>query len=200
MQGAFFSVVLEREGPGCPATWVGTSLDDRGLYHKFMHENFGRIFRALLLLRDKQLITQKLLDTTVSVRHRFVILVAKQRSLKPALFASHCLNLPDAWLRESSPPTPHFQEFGRFREYWWTWTAPDLCFTPCLVRDWQCAWQARPPTTRYLVDTLPPQAEYLFSPPPFPPSLSWGTWRARRADTLHIYQVCGESIPNRTYL
>ena len=35
-----FSVVLEREWPGCPAIWVGTSRDRK----KFMQDNFGLIF------------------------------------------------------------------------------------------------------------------------------------------------------------
>ena len=38
-----FLVVLDREWPGCPAIWVGTSWDQKN----FMQENFGLIFGSL---------------------------------------------------------------------------------------------------------------------------------------------------------
>ena len=38
-----FSVVLDREWPGCPGIWVGTSR----IWKNFMQENFGLIFRTL---------------------------------------------------------------------------------------------------------------------------------------------------------
>ena len=38
------SVVLDREWPGCPAIWVGTSRDRK----TFMQENSGLIFRSLI--------------------------------------------------------------------------------------------------------------------------------------------------------
>ena len=40
MQVAFFSVVLDREWPGCPGIWVGTSR----IWKNFMQGNFGLIF------------------------------------------------------------------------------------------------------------------------------------------------------------
>ena len=40
-----FSVVLDREWPGCPGIWVGTSR----IWKNFMQENFGLIFRTLFL-------------------------------------------------------------------------------------------------------------------------------------------------------
>ena len=39
-----FSVVLDREWPGCPGIWVGTSR----IWKNFVQENFGLIFRTLL--------------------------------------------------------------------------------------------------------------------------------------------------------
>ena len=38
-----FSVVLDREWPGCPGIWVGMSR----IWTSFMQENFGLIFRTL---------------------------------------------------------------------------------------------------------------------------------------------------------
>ena len=38
-----FSVVLDREWPGCPGIWVGMSR----IWKNFMQENFGLIFRTL---------------------------------------------------------------------------------------------------------------------------------------------------------
>ena len=38
-----FSVVLDKEWPGCPGIWVGTSRT----WKNFMPENFGLIFRTL---------------------------------------------------------------------------------------------------------------------------------------------------------
>ena len=38
-----FSVVLDREWPGFPGIWVGTSR----IWKNFMQENFGLIFRTL---------------------------------------------------------------------------------------------------------------------------------------------------------
>ena len=43
MQGAFVSVVLDTEWPGCPAIWVRTSCNQENL----MQENFGLIFVPL---------------------------------------------------------------------------------------------------------------------------------------------------------
>ena len=37
-----FSVVLDREWPGCPGIWVGTSR----IWKNFMQENFGLLFRS----------------------------------------------------------------------------------------------------------------------------------------------------------
>ena len=42
MQVAFFCC-LDREWPGCPGIWVGTSR----IWKNFMQENFGLIFRTL---------------------------------------------------------------------------------------------------------------------------------------------------------
>ena len=39
-----FSVVFDREWPGCPGIWVGTSR----IWKNFMQENFGLIFRTLM--------------------------------------------------------------------------------------------------------------------------------------------------------
>ena len=38
-----FLFVLDREWPGCPGIWVGTSR----IWKNFMQENFGLIFRTL---------------------------------------------------------------------------------------------------------------------------------------------------------
>ena len=44
-----FSVVLDREWPGCPGIWVGTSR----IWKNFMQQNFGLIFRTLMFDLDK---------------------------------------------------------------------------------------------------------------------------------------------------
>ena len=85
-----FSVVLDREWPGCPGIWVGTSW----VWKNFMQENFGLIFHTLLsqkcyippLVKKRPHCKRQSLATTVSVHmgsvhHCAVIPVAKQGSL-----------------------------------------------------------------------------------------------------------------------
>ena len=59
-----FSVVLDREWPGCPGIWVGTSR----IWKNFMQDNFGLSFRTLTLTKAQyqsfgMIIKQKMLQT-----------------------------------------------------------------------------------------------------------------------------------------
>ena len=47
-----FSVVLDREWPGCPRIWVGTSR----IWKNFMQENFGLIFCTLVMTIGKMVV------------------------------------------------------------------------------------------------------------------------------------------------